>query len=253
MMNKQTTDKAYDLFSSIRVVLSHPSHPGNIGATARAMKTMGMSKLYLVNPQSFPSPQAYALASHADDILDHAVVVDALKTALVGTTVQVASTARRRELSPLLQTPRAIAPELLMEVQQGGEVALVFGTEMSGLTVEEVRLCNRLVSIPSNPVYASLNLAQAVQILCYELRMAFDDDLSHLEEKHVYACHEDLEHFFKHLEETLIKIEFLKPDHPKRLMPRLMRLFQRARLEREEVDILRGMLCAISKNKRTCL
>ncbi|UXY14130.1 RNA methyltransferase [Chitiniphilus purpureus] len=233
-----------DCLSAFRVVLSHTSHPGNIGSTARAMKTMGLTRLYLVNPKEFPSPIATSLASSADDVLTDAIVVDSLEAALQGTTVQVAMTARRRELVQPLATPRQIAPQLLQEAERGGEVALVFGTEMSGLTIDEVRQCNRLVTIPTSPDYASLNLSQAVQVLTYELRASLDDDVSHLETPGPLAKHEHVELFLEHLESTLLTIGFLKPYAPKRLMPRLRRLYQRARLEQEEVDILRGVLRA---------
>lgn len=233
-----------DALSRIRVVLSHTSHPGNIGSTARAMKTMGLSRLYLVNPKEFPSAVATSLASSADDLLDTAIVVDSMEAALAGTTIQVALTARRRELVLPLQTPRQLAPELVNEVAHGGEVALVFGTEMSGLTIDEVRLCNRLVTIPTSQTYSSLNLAQAVQVMTYELRSTLDDDVSWLAEKPTYASHEHVELFLTHLESTLSTIGFLKPYAPKRLMPRLRRLFQRTCLEQEEVDILRGVLRA---------
>ncbi|KAF0814953.1 tRNA (cytidine/uridine-2'-O-)-methyltransferase TrmJ [Andreprevotia sp. IGB-42] len=227
--------------SQIRVVLSHTSHPGNIGSTARAMKTMGITRLYLVNPKEFPSEVATSLASSADDVLNNAIVVDSIEQALAGTTMQVAMTARRRELVQPLQTPRQLVPEIIAEARNGGEVALVFGAETSGLTIDEVQLCNRLVTIPTNPDYSSLNLSQAVQVLAYELRATLLDDVSYLEEKRDLADHDYVERFFVHLEETLIQIGFLKPHAPKRLMPRLRRLFQRARLEREEVDILRGV------------
>ncbi|SFN23862.1 tRNA/rRNA methyltransferase [Formivibrio citricus] len=239
-----------DILARFRVVLSHTSHPGNIGSTARAMKTMGFSQLYLVNPKEFPSDVARSLASNADDLLENAIVVNSLEEALSGTTLQVAMTARRRELAQPLQTPRQLAPELLSVAQQGGEIALVFGTEMSGLTIDEVQICNRLVTIPTNPDYSSLNLAQAVQVFCYELRASVLDDVSWLAEVPRYADHDYIERFFSHLEETLIAIGFLKPDRPKRLMPRLRRLFQRARLEQEEVDILRGILRAAVEFER---
>ncbi|QNM98381.1 RNA methyltransferase [Chitinimonas koreensis] len=228
----------------IRVVLSHTSHPGNIGSVARAMKTMGLSRLYLVNPKRFPDPEATALASRADDILAAAVVVDSLDAALEGCTQTVATCPRVHELSVPRHTPRAIAPLLLERATAGEEVALLFGTEMSGLSNDEVRRCNRLVTIPTHPGYSSLNLAQAVQILAYELRCAIDDDIGHLEERPELAAHEDIERFYVHLESTLVGLRFLNPDNPKRLMPRLRRMFGRIQLEKLEVDILRGVLNA---------
>lgn len=249
-MNKPDSHVSTHCLDQFRVVLSHTSHPGNIGSTARAMKTMGFRHLYLVNPKEYPSDTARSMACNADDVLDGAIVVSSIEEALAGTTMQVAMTARRRELTQPLQTPRQLVPELLAQAKQGAQIALVYGTEMSGLTMDEVRLCNRLVTIPTNPDYSSLNLSQAVQVLCYELRATLLDDVSYLAEPRNFAPHEYTERFFKHLEETLITIGFLKPSHPKRLMPRLRRLFQRADLEQEEVDILRGILRAAVEFER---
>lgn len=249
-MNKPDNPISIECLARFRVVLSHTSHPGNIGSTARAMKTMGFTHLYLVNPKEYPSDTATSLACNADDVLNGAIVVNTLEEALAGTSMQVAMTARRRELTQPLQTPRQLVPELIAHAKQGGEIALVYGTEMSGLTIDEVRQCNRLVTIPTNPDYSSLNLAQAVQVLCYELRATLLDDVSYLVEPRNLASHEYIESFFKHLEETLIAIDFLNPAHPKRLMPRLRRLFVRAVLEQEEVDILRGILRAAATFER---
>lgn len=249
-MNKPDNILSTAHLENFRVVLSHTSHPGNIGSTARAMKTMGFRHLYLVNPKEFPSDTARSLASNADDLLEEAIVVNSLEEALQGTTLQVAMTARRRELTQPLQTPRQLVPELLSHAHQNHQIALVFGTEMSGLTVDEVGLCNRLVTIPTNPDYSSLNLSQAVQVLCYELRATLLDDVSHLAEVPNIASHEYIELFYQHLEQALIGIGFLNPAHPKRLMPRLRRLFSRVGLEREEVDILRGILRAAETFER---
>lgn len=250
-MNKPDNLNSTACLDQFRVVLSHTSHPGNIGSTARAMKTMGFTHLYLVNPKEFPSETATSLACNADDVLDNAIVVNSIEEALAGTTMQVAMTARRRELTQPLQTPRQLVPELLTHAKEGGQIALVYGTEMSGLTMDEVRLCNRMVTIPTNPDYSSLNLSQAVQVLCYELRATLLDDVSYLVETRKFATHENVERFFEHLERALITIGFLNPDHPKRLMPRLRRLFVRADLEQEEVDILRGILRSAETFERT--
>ncbi|GAB3266506.1 RNA methyltransferase [Chitinimonas naiadis] len=239
-MNKPETH----VLDRVRVVLSHTSLPRNIGSVARAMKTMGLSRLYLVNPKRFPDVEATTLASRADDILENAIVVASLDEALAGCTQTVATCPRVHELSVPRHNPRQIAPILVERAMQGEEVALVFGTEMSGLTNDEVRMCNRLVTIPTNPDYSSLNLAQAVQILAYEMRCAVDDDIGHLEEKPQLAAHDDIERFYTHLEQTLVGLHFLNPDNPKRLMPRLRRMFGRIQLEKLEVDILRGVLNA---------
>lgn len=233
--------------SRVRVVLSHTSLPRNIGSVARAMKTMGLNRLVLVNPRRFPDPEAETLASGALDVLEQAWVVNSLSQALAGCTQTVALSARRREVTVPVQNPRELAPWLISRCRADEEIALVFGTEMSGLTNEEVRQCNRIVSIPANPDYTSLNLAQAVQVIAYELRMACDAEVSHLNETYPLAPHDELERLYSHLESTLIQIGFLNPAHPKRLMPRLRRLFGRIQLEQLEVDILRGVLRAASE------
>lgn len=213
------------------------------------MKTMGVQQLVLVQPRQFPAPEALALAAGATDILDQARVVDSLPQALEGCRLALALSARRRELSLPCCDSRAGASQLLQEAEQG-DVALVFGTEMSGLSNEEVLHCQGLLQIAANPEYSSLNLAQAVQVLCYELRMqagaalpaaAIDTGLER-------ASLDDVERLFGHLQDTLIHIGFLNPARPRRLMPRLRRLFSRAGLEKMEVDILRGILRAVQEN-----
>lgn len=240
-----------DALRHLRIVLSHTTHPGNIGAAARAMKTMGLSRLYLVNPRYFPDPQAIAMASGATDVLEQAQVCASLDEALAGTRLAIAVTARRRDLSHIAADVRSTAPLAVSEAGQG-EVALVFGTEMSGLSNEEVMKCQRIAHIPANPGYGSLNLAAAVQVFAYELRMAalgattYDSD----NERHEAAAFEDVERFYAHLERSLIGSGFLDPAHPKRLMERLRRLYGRIRLEKEEVNILRGMLTAWDQNQQ---
>jgi tRNA/rRNA methyltransferase len=218
--------------SAVRIVLSHTSHPGNIGAAARAMKTMGLSRLYLVNPKHFPHPDALALATGAADMLDKAVVCESLDVALAGTVHEVVSC--RQACQRLVgETPR-------------GEVALVFGTERAGLTIAEIGKCGLIATIPTNEAYASLNLAQAVQVFAYELRMALDIPRDVQPDASVkMAAHDDVERFYEHLEQVLYETEFLDPAQPNRLMQRLRRLFARARLEKEEVNILRGILSAM--------
>lgn len=232
----------------IRVVLSRPSHPGNIGAAARAMKTMGLTRLWLVSPAVFPDPVANARASGADDVLASAQVVGTLEEALAGTVLAAAITARRRELSLPRLTARAAATELVRWSERG-EIALVFGNETSGLSNEEVGLCAMPVTIPTNPGFSSLNLGAAVQLLSYELRMAA------LQPDAVYggdpqpqpATHDEVEGFFAHLEQAVTESGFHEPHNPRRLMPRLRRLFGRVRLEKEEVGILRGMLSSFQR------
>ena len=227
----------------IRVVLSNTSHPGNIGAAARAMKTMGLSRLVLVNPKFFPDPQADALASSAVDVLAAAQVFDTLEEALVGTTFATAMTARRRGLAVEPLWAREAAGELAVLAHEH-EVALVFGNETAGLSNEEVSLCTRWAKIPTDPDSSSLNLAQAVQVLCYELRMAAVDAGAPpaINDAGLPASHEEVEGLMTHLERAAVASGFLDPAQPKRLMPRMRRLFARARIEKEEVNILRGML-----------
>lgn len=234
------------LLDRIRVVLTRTSHPGNIGAAARAMKTMGLSRLVLVAPDSFPDPVADARASGALDVLNSAVVVPTLADALEGTVFSAALTARRRELSLPLLMPREAAPEL-MRYAMGGDVALVFGTESSGLTNDEVALCGMPVTIPANPAYSSLNIAAAVQLLCYELRLAALDESAPQMPPEDAARFEDVEGFYGHLEEAMRDSGFYDPATSRRLLPRLRRLFGRIRLERDEINILRGILAALQR------
>lgn len=236
-----------DLLSRIRVVLSHTSHPGNIGAAARAMKTMGISALYLVNPKKPIDAEAEAMASGASDLLSSARVCTSLAEALHGTVYALAVSARRRELAYEFDDARSAVQPLVAAAREG-EVALVFGTEMSGLTNDEILQCRALAHIPANPAYSSLNLAAAVQVLAYEVRVAALGAQPHTAAGFAPARHEDLERFYVHLEQSLLASGFLDPANPKRLMPRLRRLFGRAGLEHEEVNILRGMLNAFSKN-----
>ncbi len=241
--------------NAIRVVLLHTSHPGNIGAAARAMKTMGLSQLYLVGPKQFPHPEAAAMASGADDMLDDAVLCDSLDEALAGTVMAVAATARSRDLSHRVVPCREACRRLVNETVQG-QVAVVFGTERTGLTIAEVNKCGLIAMIPTGAAYASLNLAQAVQVFAYELMMAAaspqDEALDTTTGKRPgnVATHEEVEHFYKHLECVMYETRFLDPDQPGRMMQRLRRLFARARLEREEVNILRGILSAMQDKRQ---
>jgi len=235
-----------DLLSHIRIVLSHTSHPGNIGATARAMKTMGIVSLYLVNPKKFPDADAEARASGASDVLQNARVCASLAEALRGTVYALAVSARRRELAYVSADARSAAQELVAEAQ-AGEVAIVFGTEMSGLTNDEILQCRAMAHIPADPGYSSLNLAAAVQVMAYEARVAALGAQPLPRSEAEPARHEDVENFYLHLEQSLLASGFLDPANPRRLIPRLRRLFGRARLEQEEVNILRGMLNSFRK------
>jgi tRNA/rRNA methyltransferase len=233
----------------VRVVLCQASHPGNIGACARAMKTMGLQDLFLVQPKHFPHPEAEAMASRATDVLDRTRVCATLDEALHGTVFAAASTARNRNLSHPVLTPRETAARMVEEAQHG-PVALVMGPEKYGLTMDEVNRCRVIVSIPANPEYSSLNLAAAVQILAYELRLAALQADAPAPRTYPPAAHEDMELFYAHFEQTIVDIGFLNPKEPKRLMPRMRRLFERARVEREELNILRGVLAAAQEAAR---
>jgi len=228
----------------VRVVLVRTTHPGNIGAAARAMKTMGLARLVLVEPRRFPDPQADAMATGADDILAAATVCATLDEALAGTTLQIALTARRRELSHLALDAREAAQTAVSECERGQEVAVVFGTEMSGLANEEVIKCQRVAHIATNPQYSSLNLAAAVQVMAYELRVAAHGPAAASNERYEAATFEEIEGFYAHLERNLVRSGFLDPAHPRRLLERMRRLFGRTRLEKEEINLLRGMLSA---------
>lgn len=239
------------MLDRIRIVLVNTSHPGNIGASARAMKTMGLGQLYLVQPLDYPSAEATARASGADDLLARALVCADLDQALAGCRWVVGASARLRKITvpPLL--PRDCARQARAESEQG-EVALLFGREQSGLSNEELDRCHALVHIPTNPEYGSLNLAMAVQVLAYEARMAHLDNWTppaDIGEQTPLAEADEVERFYVHLEETLRELEFLNPANPRQLMRRLRRLFGRVRLDRNEVNILRGILSAAQQAK----
>lgn len=236
----------------IRIVLSHTSHPGNIGSAARAMKTMGLTELYLVCPKHFPDPQAIALASGAADVLEHAVICDSLEMALAETVYSVGLTARRRDLPHTIVDLGQCRTEILTRASHG-KIAFVFGNETSGLSNDELAYCQQLITIPTDSVYGSLNLAAAVQIVTYEMRQAAlalsgqqqEAILHHAAVGAKPATHEEINGFLKHLETILFDLKYLNPKAPKRLMPRLTRLFARAELEQDEIHLLRGILTAI--------
>lgn len=246
-----------DLLSSVRIVLVSTTHPGNIGSAARAMKTMGLSRLVLVAPRHFPHAEATALAAGADDVLAAARVAPDLDVALAGCVFALGCTPRPRTVPMPELTPREAAPRALAEAR-AGEVAIVFGTESSGLSNEQVQRCHAAVNIPANPAYDSLNLAQAVQVLCYELRCAVlspsapsvgtmapaaaAGGATPIGPMEPAATADELEGLFSHLDRTLFEIDFLKGRGSGNLMRRLRRLFLRARPTRREVLILRGIL-----------
>jgi len=242
-MNQPKSDTS--LFKRLRVVLVETSRPGNIGAAARAMKTMGFSELVLVNPRFEDARQqdeAIAFASGAQDVMEAARVVGSMTEALEGCNFAAAVSARLREFSPPIVTPRQLAAQAAADATL--DVALVFGNERFGLPNEIVEKCNVLINIPANPEYSSLNLAQAVQVLTYECRMAAIDGLptqSEIGFQGQAAGLAQIEGMYAHLEQALVAIDFLDANNPKKLMPRLKRLFSRTQLEVEEVNILRGI------------
>jgi tRNA/rRNA methyltransferase/tRNA (cytidine32/uridine32-2'-O)-methyltransferase len=232
---------------SVRIVLVGTTHPGNIGAVARAMKNMGVADLALVEPRYFPHKDATARASGAVDILKNATVSDTLAAALQDCVYVAGASARSRTINWPTMEPRQCAARLLEE-GQAGPVAAVFGAEKYGLTNEHLDLCDTLLTIPANPDFSSLNLGMAVQVLTYELRAAgIDRDLPTYEPDAPLATSADMEYFYTHLENVLTELRFLNPDNPRHLMRRLRRLFLRARPDQNELNILRGILTAVDR------
>lgn len=236
-------------FSNIRIVLVNTSHPGNIGGAARAMKNMGLSRLYLVEPQEFPSEKAVWRAAGATDVLDNATVVSSLDEAIAGCSLVVGTSARERRIPWPLLDPRECGDNVWSEASQH-EVAIIFGREDRGLTNEELHKCNFHVHIPANEEYTSLNLATAVQVICYEVRMSY---LRAVEGKTLLNHQWDMppadagavESYYRHLEETLASLGFLDPENPKQTMTRLRRMYNRVRMDQMELNILRGVLTAM--------
>lgn len=241
---------AAERLGRIRIVLINTTHPGNIGSAARAMKVMGLSQLHLVSPKTWPSAEATALASGAADLLHAARVHETLDGALEGCRLVLGTSARLRSLSMPQLDMQAAARTGLAETA-GGDIALLFGREAHGLTNEEIQRCHFLVHIHTNPEFGSLNLAQAVQVAAYEFRMTAlgggGETLPATDWEPVDAV--QMERFYEHLESTLEHIRFLNPDHPKRLMMRLRRLFNRARPDQNEMNILRGILAAAERGR----
>ncbi|MGC8120482.1 tRNA (cytosine(32)/uridine(32)-2'-O)-methyltransferase TrmJ [Marinobacter sp. VGCF2001] len=247
--------------NQVRIVLVETSHSGNIGAVARAMKNMGLGNLWLVNPSSFPDEASYARASSAADVLDAARVVSSLDEALADCVLVMGTSARGRKVPwPVISPP--VAASTAAENSERGPVALVFGRESNGLSNDELQRCHYHIHIPSNPDYSSLNLAMAVQVVCYELRMHYLRGLEEGESSPQLeamvapgdrgwdvppATVQDVEGFFGHLEQMLQDVEFHRRDYPRQLMTRLRRLFQRAKMDQMEINILRGILTSVQK------
>lgn len=233
--------------NQIRIVLVEPSHPGNIGAAARAAKTMGIENLVLVNPKSFPDNQATVRATGAVDVLEQAQVCTTLKEAISNCTFVVGTSSRERGLPCPQITPRELGVRVWQELQQGS-VAIVFGRESSGLSNQEMDLCQYATTIPSNWEFGSLNLAAAVQVIAYEIFMStLKQASSDSDDDQELATANELELFYEHLQIVLLEIEFLDPKQPKLLMRRLRHLYNRARPSQVEINILRGILSSIQQ------
>jgi tRNA (cytidine32/uridine32-2'-O)-methyltransferase len=232
--------------NNIKIILVNTSHPGNIGSAARAMKTMGLSQLVLVNPKKYPHLSAVELSAGADDVLHKAQVVDTLEEAIADCQLILGTSTRPRGIALTGLNPRQAG--LLVANHKKANVAILFGREYAGLTNDELLTCQYHITIPANPNYSSLNLAASVQVLCYELRMSLIETPTLLPlEQQEYASAKEVEWFYQHLETVLISIDFLKPSNPRRLMQRLRRMFNRIRIERLEMNILRGILSNIQK------
>lgn len=236
--------------SRIKIVMVGTTHPGNIGAAARAMNNMCFSSLVLVDPKCPIGEIAYARASGANAILDDREVVADLRQAVADCEFVVAVSARRRSLAWPELEPTEMAIKLL-EMDDNANAALVFGREHSGLTNEEIQLCNTMLSIPSNPEFSSLNVASAIQVLCYEIykHLPSETSLKDTDEHDLAASSAEVEGYFAHLQQVLESTEFLDTENPGLIMQRLRRLYLRAELSRNEINILRGMLNAVEKYK----
>ena len=245
------------MLDKIRIVLVNTTHPGNIGAAARAMKNMGLSELCLVEPKLFPHPDAIARSSRADDILETALVVESLEEAVADCQLVVGTSARGRHIPWPIVNPRELSAQVserLSKTPDDFKVAILFGREDRGLTNEELHACHLHVHIPTNPDFSSLNVGAAVQVIAYELRMALQESV--VDEAPQWgvdwdielADQKEIELMFNHLEQTLIDIKFLEPDNPRQLMARLRRLLLRAVPDKVEVNIIRGILTKINRS-----
>lgn len=252
METRENPDSTADLLNTqVKVVLVNTSHPGNIGATARAMKNMGLGNLVLVQPREFPSGVAVGRAASALDILEQAEVVDSLEEAVADCGLIIGASARIRSIPWPMLDPQSCAQQVLGALPSN-RVALVFGREDSGLNNEELQQCHYHVHIPANAGYSSLNLAAAVLVICYELHKASINVVQGKQAEgeiwdQEWASGEQVEHFYKHLERMLVAIDFHDPENPRQLMQRLRRLFGRTRIDVMEMNILRGILTNIEQ------
>jgi len=224
-----------------RIVLVRPSHPGNIGAVARAMKTMGLTDLALVSPRKFPDDEAYALSTHAKNILDNARIVNSIEDALENITYVYATSANDRELSLPVYTPKSAGEKIVFDTLHNiHRTAILFGPESHGLSNEDLALVHGFIQIPTSKEYHSLNLAQAVQIIAYEIFVSFNEDNALSDSK-------EMQSFYRHLEKILTKIKYLDPENPRQLMQKCRGMFNRTHLKKNELQILRGILKGIDE------
>jgi len=244
------TNPSLALLAKVKVILVGTTHPGNIGSVARAMKTMGLSDLVLVDPQTQIDEKSHALAAGAKDLLETVTIEPTLAEAVKGCGLVIGTSARSRTLPWPMLDPRQSGEKLINEASNY-QVALVFGRENSGLSNDELQLCQYHVCIPANPEYSSLNLAMAVQTLTYEVRMAALNSVETVAETvdEDYPLSENLEGFYRHMEETLNDIGFIIKAHPGQVMTKLRRLYNRARPEAGELNILRGILTATQRGR----
>ena len=238
------------MFSKIRVVLLHTSHPGNIGAAARALKTMGLSRLYLVNPKSFPTSKEIALATNAEDVLDAAVVCSSLEEAVGDCEIVYGSGSESRLLELPLTTPKEAAEAVFTE-HLDREVAFVFGRESIGMTNDEMQFCQQHIQIHGNPEFRSLNLAAAVQIVTYELYQSYlsKNFTQKKRQPPALANHAEMEGFFNHMRDTMESVGFYDPVKPYRMMSRIRRIFNESKLQKKEIDMLRGFLRKVDQSR----
>ena len=239
---------AANLFPGVKVVLVETSHPGNIGAAARAMKNMGLTELVLVNPYSFPAEKAIFRSASAEDVVRSAIVDDSVETAIADCELVIGTSARDRRIPWPMLSPKQCGEKVAAAAAAGSKVALMFGREAHGLKNEELQQCQYHVNIPTGEAYSSLNLAMAVQVIAYEvLQGRLEGKFEAAAWDRPLASAEAMQHFFGHLEETLIQVNFHDEDNPRQLMTRLRRLFNRVEPDQMEVNILRGFLSAINK------
>ena len=236
-----------EIYKKIKFVLSHTSHPGNIGSAARAIKTMGFSKLNLINPERFPDPEAVALASGAKDVLDSAKVFQNIESSLAENNIVIGFTARKRELTQEHLSTEEISKKII-NLASNNQIALVFGNETSGLSNEEIQHCHYLGYIDANKEYSSLNLSQAVQVIAYELRKQLNlKELEFMPKEKKVASFDEQNGFYNHLESILKDLDFFDKVQGKRLMHRIRLMFNRIHMDEEEVNIFRGILNQIKK------